>query len=288
MTVSSSELNESDLEQAQFILWETLQNPLSINKQNTLSQIINIEENLIKLHKRPYFCSICQKNHSRGKLFFDHIGTAKPILHFLPIIFPQIETQLFMQIVGIYYTGNGDYIRALPRKTELELHPEPTNSHDPCAVSVWHDNRKLGYLPRGKNKPVFDMCSNNDQIICLLGRYRPHRDAYRSYFSHRNRWRNEDEWEETTSEFRPERADITIIVRDHIKLVEIIKGLIELVDLGHPNVTKNFASLGLDALRFLENYCESNQNPAYKQILSDIYTQYQIPIPGEVDISFML
>ena len=51
-----------------------------------------------------------------------------------------------LQIVGIYYTGNGKYISQLPPKTVLELRPEPENIYDKYAVSVWHDNRKLGYI----------------------------------------------------------------------------------------------------------------------------------------------
>ena len=103
-----------------------------------------------------------------------------------------------LQIVGIYYTGNGKYISQLPPKTVLELRPEPENIYDKYAVSVWHDNRKLGYIPKGKNIPFFNSLNDNKfEIVCLLGCYIPS-SKKQTYHSGR-RYR-----------FQPERADVTI------------------------------------------------------------------------------
>ena len=115
------------------------------------------------------------------------------------------ENQCYhIQIVGIYYTGNGNYISQLPPKTILELRPEPHNKYDKYAVSVWHDNHKLGYLPKGKNIPFFNSLDEEDyasfpksNIICLLGCYIP---SFRKNTSHSGR----------KYRFQPERADITI------------------------------------------------------------------------------
>ncbi len=103
-----------------------------------------------------------------------------------------------LQIVGIYYTGNGEYLSKLPSKTLLELKTEPDNKFDNFAISIWHQNYKLGYLPRKKNKPFFNaLIENIYELTCLLGRYIPS-SRKTSYYSSRG------------TKFQPERADITI------------------------------------------------------------------------------
>ncbi|MFX1408782.1 MAG: HIRAN domain-containing protein [Promethearchaeota archaeon] len=105
------------------------------------------------------------------------------------------ENQYYhLQIVGIYYTRNGEYLSELPSKTELELKPEPNNRYDRFAVSVWHNNKKLGYLPRKKNKPFFNALVSNQLILnCILGCYIPSSEN----LHYRGR-------------FQPERANITV------------------------------------------------------------------------------
>lgn len=99
-----------------------------------------------------------------------------------------------LQIVGIYYTNNGEYLSKLPAKTQLDLQLEPENRYDEFAISVWHIDKKLGYLPRKKNKPFYHaMISNDLSLTCLLGCYIPSSD--RKYYG---------------GGFQPERADITI------------------------------------------------------------------------------
>ena len=66
-----------------------------------------------------------------------------------------------LQIVGIYYTGNGKYISRLSPKTILELRTEPDNKYDSYAVSVWHQDYKLGYIPKTRNRPFFDALVND-------------------------------------------------------------------------------------------------------------------------------
>ena len=98
------------------------------------------------------------------------------------------------QIVGIYYTKNGRYLSKLPPKTQLELKAEPDNKYDKFAVSVWHNNKKLGYLPRQKNQPFFNaLLAENVILTCLLGCYIP---------SSQNKYSNK--------KFQPERANVTI------------------------------------------------------------------------------
>jgi hypothetical protein len=98
-----------------------------------------------------------------------------------------------LQIVGIYYTKNGRYLSQLPPKTQLELRAEPNNKYDRFAVSVWHNNKKLGYLPRHKDEPFFNALLENATLNCLLGCYIP---------SSHNKY--------STKKFQPERAKVTI------------------------------------------------------------------------------
>lgn len=99
-----------------------------------------------------------------------------------------------LQIVGIYYTKNGKYLSKLPTKTLLELRAEPNNRYDKFAVSVWHNNKKLGYLPRNQNQSFFTaLTSNSLTLNCLLGSYIP--SSEKKNYGRR---------------FQPERANITI------------------------------------------------------------------------------
>ena len=99
-----------------------------------------------------------------------------------------------LQIVGIYYQRKGEYLSKLQGKTQLELRSEPNNKHDKFAVSVWHNNEKLGYLPRDINKPFFKALNSNKLILtCFLGCYIP--SSENKYYGRK---------------FQPERANITI------------------------------------------------------------------------------
>ncbi|MBD3351350.1 MAG: hypothetical protein GF364_07665 [Candidatus Lokiarchaeota archaeon] len=100
------------------------------------------------------------------------------------------------QIVGIYYTGNGYYIKGLPKKSQLDLVPEPENKYDDHAVKVMHEGKKLGYIPKGENRRIFKTIRESKvDVMCLLGKYRPSSSG--SKYS-------------SSDSFSPERADITI------------------------------------------------------------------------------
>ncbi|MFX1445259.1 MAG: HIRAN domain-containing protein [Promethearchaeota archaeon] len=103
-----------------------------------------------------------------------------------------------LQIVGIYYTGNGKYLSRLPPKTILDLKPEPDNKYDSYAVSVWHNTFKLGYIPKTRNKPFFNaLMKEIFELTCLLGYYIPSSRKNNSHSKKRDK-------------LQPERANITI------------------------------------------------------------------------------
>lgn len=102
------------------------------------------------------------------------------------------------KIVGIYYTNNGDYISTLKEGTKLELKAEPENRYDSNAVSVWHNGKKLGYIPRTENKPVFNTIQlNSTATFCILGQYKPSTSTSLGRYS-------------KSRIFSPERAYVTI------------------------------------------------------------------------------
>lgn len=78
------------------------------------------------------------------------------------------------------------------------MRPEPDNKYDSYAVSVWHQDYKLGYIPQTRNKPFFDaLVKDTFDLTCLLGCYIPSSRRNNSHSKRRYK-------------FQPERADITI------------------------------------------------------------------------------
>ena len=89
-----------------------------------------------------------------------------------------------VQVVGIYYTGNDKYVSGLPPGTRLDLKAEPENKYDAYAVSVWHEGKKLGYIPRAKNKPYFKaLIEAVMPVHCVLGCFIPKGESARRYYA---------------------------------------------------------------------------------------------------------
>lgn len=54
-------------------------------------------------------------------------------------------------IAGFAYYDGLDVISELKLGTPVQLVGEPDNPHDPEAVAIYYQNKKLGYIPTGKN-----------------------------------------------------------------------------------------------------------------------------------------
>ncbi len=179
------------------------------------------------------------------------------------------------EIVGIYYTRNGNYLQALKSGVQLELQPEPHNRYDSNAVSLWHDGHKLGYIPRGPNRRIFSAL-NHEEVTCLLGRYSPSHYSdheYRRYYS-----RYDD-----PSDFSPERATITIHIFDPKKLQQIFTGLMELslyipqIPSLQAQLVNGLEILGYRALRLLESRYDE-MNPIEREIFLQLSGRYKVPL----------
>lgn len=283
-------------------LLERLRDPCIENKKDIYNECLVIEERLIKEFNSPYSCKKCKKMHRKGKKYHIHKEFALIKCKFPAINYPCVSQTINTELVGIYYTGKGHYIQRLPAKTELELRAEPHNTHDHKAVSIWHEGHKLGYIPRYRNSEVFHALQENIQVSCILGHYRPSKTVYRDYFNRRSSRRrrryynyddeddedDEDHFWNAVSEFRPERADITVQINDPNKVVTVINGICELIGLGLQDIGDGFESMGVEAIRILESHGQFALHPNYKEILSKLYNKYKIPVNGEKDLNIFL
>jgi len=249
--------------------------PLMLNRDSLLKDIQS--QFLIRLQttSEPYFCQLCQKIHTVGDLYTQHVDSAEyfPSRIKLPLHSP--DNVSHEEIVGIYYTRNGNYLQALKSGVQLDLRPEPHNRHDSYAVSVWHDEHKLGYIPRGPNRRVFSAI-NHEEVTCLLGRYSP---SYYSDHEYRRYYSRYD----TDSEFSPERATITIHIFDPNKLQRIFTGLLELIEYTpqipslQGQIVDALKILGYRALRLLEARLDT-MNPIVRQIYLAVSNHYKISL----------
>ncbi len=54
--------------------------------------------------------------------------------------------------------------------TELSLHREHLNPHDPHAIGVWHQGDKLGYVPRRENRTLAQMMDRGEKLQARIVR----------------------------------------------------------------------------------------------------------------------
>ena len=78
-----------------------------------------------------------------------------------------------IEVRGIYHAIKNneierEFLEQLPRDTPLELRPKPTNKHDSHTVSVWVENKKMGYIAKEQNFDIFYGLQNNSLYDCFL------------------------------------------------------------------------------------------------------------------------
>ena len=270
----------NDLKQTQRLLWNSLRDPCITNKAQTFRQIQEIEHTLVTHGYAPYFCKLCQKPHRSGKKHLDHRSHAEIHLQFPALHYPNVETEIFTQVVGIYYTGMGKYVKKLPQKTELTLIPESNNPHDEYAIGVWHRNQRIGYIPRGVNIQIFQALADGCRVRCVFGRYRGvflqvqeqqhfSNSTVTSYSVDPDALDGEsDEDLDAGMTFVPERADITVFIQNSARMTQVVEGIAELIELGYTNIEPGFEKLGLETLHMLERRLEKRMTPEIVALLS--------------------
>jgi hypothetical protein len=76
--------------------------------------------------------------------------------------------KLNASIVGVgFVLGAADRVRMLRPNTLLTLLREPSNKHDPNAIEVFHNDFKLGYLPRGVATRIAPLMNRGVKVDCL-------------------------------------------------------------------------------------------------------------------------
>jgi hypothetical protein len=61
----------------------------------------------------------------------------------------------------------------------LELHREPGNPHDPNAIRIDWNGRKLGYIPRSENQTTARLMDQGKWLEARIGRLKRHANPWR-------------------------------------------------------------------------------------------------------------
>jgi hypothetical protein len=74
------------------------------------------------------------------------------------------------QIAGFTYYDGAEVFDQLKIGKVLELLAEPENRFDPYAVAIYFQDRKLGYIPREKNKEIhkFLLLGHDDLFVARI------------------------------------------------------------------------------------------------------------------------
>ncbi len=79
-------------------------------------------------------------------------------------------------LAGFRYYAGETLWQEMREGDRLALIREPQNTHDPNAVRVEWQGRKLGYLPRAENRAVAAAMDVGEQVDARIARLRQHRN----------------------------------------------------------------------------------------------------------------
>lgn len=81
-------------------------------------------------------------------------------------------------LAGFQYHAGATLWPQLQAGDALQLVREPDNEHDPRAVRVEWQGRKLGYLPRRENGAVAAAIDGGERVEARIARLREHRNPW--------------------------------------------------------------------------------------------------------------
>lgn len=263
--------NLTALKQTQQELIRQLGNPFQLDLKQIYLKVQEINQILVQHRQIRYHCKQCNRSHTpKSKIYPDHALYAEFSINFPPISMEPYLSMRKTSIVGIYYAQSGTYLLSLPLDVSFTLVAEPDNAFDNHAVAVYHQDRKLGYIPRAENTLFFNALQNHWHVQCTLESYCPSH-IHRGY-----------------TNFQPQRAKILVTLCDLTKLEMLLKGLIELNAIGHPDVLKTLKDLGPLALKTLESWDQQGSDWDLKQLLSGLYAEYKVSIANSNELFIML
>ena len=184
--------------------------------------------------------------------------------------------------------------------TKLDLELRKTNFRNRIMVSFYDPELKknvpLGFLYEKvkKFRWVAYAFQNQHQIRCIFIKYHP--IQYRYYYEENEEVKGDQiiDLEESIEgtkikySFRdPARADLSIEIQDNLKMGQIFKGLFELLELGHPNLTNAFLRLGPSIRHLLEEESRLKSGDVLAQIqntIAEFDRRHKIPLSKDYTI----
>lgn len=212
-------------------------------------EAIKILQELYASTTVPYTCPRCDRRHNPGtrlhRLHKQFVVSQVPYQKVnVPLPLDKIDTE----IVGSYYTGNQDLLSQLPPHANMTLKPEPDNPHNSQAVSVWHQNDKLGYIPRAQNPPIFQALQNQVEPLTFfkgVSRTTSRKSKYPN-----NRW------------------TLQVFVLNQEKANQIIMGMQELEVLGYSSAWDILADLSKEELSLMKAYIQAQKSSSHTNLIS--------------------
>lgn len=72
-------------------------------------------------------------------------------------------------IVGMEHQKANEFVMGLTAGVSATLVREPNNPFDPCAVAVWIEGRKVGFIPKKQNVVLAQFIDQNGGNDCIDG-----------------------------------------------------------------------------------------------------------------------
>jgi hypothetical protein len=81
-------------------------------------------------------------------------------------------------VAGFPYHEGPRLIDRLAVGGRLRLVREPDNPHDPLAVAIYHQDDRIGYVPRERNRGIADRLDRGAPLDCRITAIDPEEGAY--------------------------------------------------------------------------------------------------------------
>ena len=106
----------------------------------------------------------------KRRTFFQRLFGGLGLAAVSPVVVAESRSVLIQEspVAGFQF-HRGDMVwSSLSVGAPLALKREANNSHDSNAVAVYHQNHKLGYVPRGENSAVAQMLDRGERLKATI------------------------------------------------------------------------------------------------------------------------
>jgi len=69
------------------------------------------------------------------------------------------------RIAGFAYYSGSECLASIAEGDALTLRREPNNAHDHRAVEIFWNDKKLGYVPRSHNRPLYKLMDTGERVV---------------------------------------------------------------------------------------------------------------------------